>query len=336
MNAELIGDVLKSVSRSFYLTIRALPRPLREPVGLAYLLARASDTIADSPDAPVEVRLKNLVAFGAMIETGANESELQSLRSEIVPSNVSERRLIESAGECLDALRACAEADRADIVEVLRIIVRGQELDLRRFADSEKVSALPDAAALEEYTYLVAGCVGEFWTQICFRHLRSYARLDAATMRALGRGFGQGLQLVNILRDLRADLQNGRCYLPADELAAQGVNAGNIFAKASAARAVVEKWIDRAEKNLAEARRYIESVRSWRLRFACILPWAIGVRTLAMLRAHPPLETDERIKVSRAEVRALMFRAARAAFSNRQLDALARAISAEKSSAASR
>jgi phytoene/squalene synthetase len=38
----------QSVSRSFYLTIRFLPRPLREPVGLAYLLARATDTIADT------------------------------------------------------------------------------------------------------------------------------------------------------------------------------------------------------------------------------------------------------------------------------------------------
>ena len=45
-DAEMMA-VLKGVSRSFVITIRALPRGLRRPVGLAYLLARASDTIAE-------------------------------------------------------------------------------------------------------------------------------------------------------------------------------------------------------------------------------------------------------------------------------------------------
>ncbi|SVB50912.1 uncharacterized protein METZ01_LOCUS203766, partial [marine metagenome] len=44
---RLLKDVLEGVSRSFYLTIRVLPKNLREPIGLAYLLARTADTIAD-------------------------------------------------------------------------------------------------------------------------------------------------------------------------------------------------------------------------------------------------------------------------------------------------
>ena len=44
----LLTGVLKSVSRSFYLSIRILPRGMREPVAVAYLLARAADTIADT------------------------------------------------------------------------------------------------------------------------------------------------------------------------------------------------------------------------------------------------------------------------------------------------
>src|SRR6266496_472009 len=45
---DLLGDVLKQVSRSFYLSLAILPRSLREPIGLAYLLARAADTVADT------------------------------------------------------------------------------------------------------------------------------------------------------------------------------------------------------------------------------------------------------------------------------------------------
>src|SRR5438045_9068521 len=58
--AELGGPLLKSVSRSFYLSIRILPRDLQAPIGLAYLLARASDTIADTADASETVRLRHL------------------------------------------------------------------------------------------------------------------------------------------------------------------------------------------------------------------------------------------------------------------------------------
>ena len=44
------------VSRSFYLSISILPKPLRDPVALGYLLARASDTIADTAELPREGR----------------------------------------------------------------------------------------------------------------------------------------------------------------------------------------------------------------------------------------------------------------------------------------
>ena len=43
---DRLDTVLKRVSRSFYLSLRILPRSLRTPIGLAYLFARAADTIA--------------------------------------------------------------------------------------------------------------------------------------------------------------------------------------------------------------------------------------------------------------------------------------------------
>ena len=49
----LLTTLLKSVSRAFYLSLRVLPADLREPIGLAYLLARAADAIADTPLIPL-------------------------------------------------------------------------------------------------------------------------------------------------------------------------------------------------------------------------------------------------------------------------------------------
>src|ERR1051325_2955229 len=65
---RLLGPILQSVSRSFYLSIRFLPSALRRPIGLAYLLARATDTIADTTEIRAEVRLLQLQSLAAAIQ----------------------------------------------------------------------------------------------------------------------------------------------------------------------------------------------------------------------------------------------------------------------------
>ena len=59
----LLTGVLKEVSRSFYLSLRFLPGGFRAPVSLGYLLARASDTIADAGEWSVGERRELLNRF---------------------------------------------------------------------------------------------------------------------------------------------------------------------------------------------------------------------------------------------------------------------------------
>ena len=87
----------------------------------------------------------------------------------------------------------------------------------RRFESKPGITGLADESALEEYTYLVAGCVGEFWTKLCLLEWPNYARLPAEEMLCFGRDFGKALQLINILRDYPLDLQAGRSYLPVSQ-----------------------------------------------------------------------------------------------------------------------
>ena len=58
--AETLNDLLQQTSRSFYLTLRVLPAAVRPQIGLAYLLARTTDTIADTELVPIEQRLDAL------------------------------------------------------------------------------------------------------------------------------------------------------------------------------------------------------------------------------------------------------------------------------------
>lgn len=291
MNAPLGGPLLASVSRSFYLTIRLLPAALRAPISVAYLLARASDTIADTTSAPVETRLGELAALRSAL-AGSDAPAFST-----TPENPAERELLARLGECLAWLRTLDTADQRAVHDVLGKIIHGQELDLVRFRQPTALTA----AELDEYTYLVAGCVGEFWTQLCLRHLPRYTALPEPEITRLGVNFGKGLQLVNILRDLPADLRAGRGYLPMAD------------------QPTFDHWSATASRHLADARLYIEHIRPWRLRQACILPWRLGVRTLELLRAHPPLATGERVKVPRSEVRRILLWSPFAALAPRRL-----------------
>src|SRR5580765_8765105 len=73
--AGLLRGLLKNVSRSFYLTLRALPGEIRAQIGLAYLLARATDTIADTEIIPIAQRLDALQALRERI-LGSTEKPL--------------------------------------------------------------------------------------------------------------------------------------------------------------------------------------------------------------------------------------------------------------------
>ncbi|MEI6350553.1 MAG: phytoene/squalene synthase family protein [Verrucomicrobiota bacterium] len=310
---DLYGAILASVSRSFYLTIRALPWPLRRPIGLAYLLARTTDTIADSAEATPEIRLQALHQFGESISGFAPAPDLAPVERGVKDSG--ERELLAQAGNLLGALRQTEPGDRQEIVWVLQEILRGQTLDIQRFPkdNGEQVTALADAGELEAYTYSVAGCVGEFWTRICNRHLKHYSTRDLGEMVQLGISFGKGLQLVNILRDAPADLASGRCYLPADEL---GGPPENLRTHPAQARAAFAFWLARAREHLDRGLLYVEALRPWRLRFACFLPWALARKTLDLLERDYPLETPARIKVSRKQVRLLLLWGTLVGFSN--------------------
>ncbi len=308
-----LNDLLKATSRTFYRTLRVLPGSIRPQIGLAYLLARTTDTIADTEIVPVEQRLAALQWLRERI-LGTHRQPLEFgelARQQGLPA---ERVLLERCEEALAALEQFDAADRERVREVLKIITSGQELDLRRFAgaSAEKITALRTAQELDDYTYRVAGCVGEFWTKMCRGRVFPPGILDDAQLLADGVRFGKGLQLVNILRDVPADLRHGRCYLPADELAAAGLAPGDLLSPANEPklRPVYARYLALAEAELAAGWAYTNALPGGcaRVRLACAWPILIGRQTLAKLRAANPLDPQQRIKVSRGYVKGVMLR----------------------------
>lgn len=307
----LLNDLLRDVSRSFYLTLRLLPGAVRPQIGLAYLLARATDTIADTGAISVEERLDTLRRLKEHIATGANgRFELKEILAE--QSTEGERILLTRIDDALALLARLEAGDRQLVQQVLGTITSGQELDLQRFGGGSagRIVALQTGEELDDYTYRVAGCVGEFWTRMCVAHLSPRPRLPLDELIKKGVRFGKGLQLVNILRDLPVDLRLGRCYLPEERLKAMDLRPEDLLdpANEERVRPVYDELISKAEEHLKIAWEYVLGLpRSWvRVRLACALPVLIGVKTLNKLREGSVLNPDTRIKVSRAEVKRIM------------------------------
>ena len=321
---RLRGAILRSVSRSFYLSVRLLPARLREPVSLAYLLARATDTIADTADVPTAIRVEKLETLSGAIQGQSSPDTIVDLVASFAPlqKNSDESALIESLPCCLEWLENLDPADRTDIRSVLEKITRGQALDLQRFVNATEARALNTANDLDEYTYLVAGCVGEFWTRLCFRHVRKFAKLDENEMSELGKRYGMGLQLINILRDAGSDIRSGRCYFPEEELAAIRMTAADIIREPDRFRPIYRRWREKAEAELQSGVEYSLAIRNRRVRAASVLPALIGARTLALLREAGGTALNRKIKVPRQEVRSMISSVVMTLASRRKIEAI--------------
>jgi farnesyl-diphosphate farnesyltransferase len=313
--------ILRSVSRSFYLSIRFLPAQLRGPIALAYLLARTTDTVADTTEISGPVRMETLRMLSDGIQGKASQVVINQVASFVpLQENKAERTLLDSLPDCLEWLEQIGIPDRDDIRAVLEKITHGQMLDLHRFDNPAKVRALQTVADLDEYTYLVAGCVGEFWTRLCFRHLRDFASLIPAEMLALGRRYGMGLQLINILRDAGADLRAGRCYFPEDEVGAVGLTAAQILSESDRFQPIYQRWMEKAQDGLECGMQYSCAIRNRRVRVATVLPALIGARTLTLLRKAGASALHQTIKVPRREVRRMILSLAIHLASHKQIE----------------
>ncbi len=310
-NREL-DEILKGVSRSFYLTLWALPKPVRPQISTAYLIARIADTIADTEAIKIEERIQTLIAFRENVG-GINTPNTDTLLSKFLTveqlnCSPSEVKLLHNTNKIIEVMRSFEKFDIDLICSTISKITKGQELDLIRFSNARngKIIALNTDDELDEYTYLVAGCVGEFWTKICINHLFTFQQIDDQSIINNGINYGKGLQLINILRDLARDLRNGRCYLPVEKLKTVNLNPEDLLnpANESKVRPIYNNYIAKARGHLTSGAEYIKTIprRYAKLRIATALPLLIGIKTLNKLSNGRILNPEIKIKISRSAV----------------------------------
>ena len=301
-------DLLKRVSRSFYLSMRVLPRDMRRPVSAAYLLARAADIIADTRAVHSPGRLEVLRALRNSIEhgTGFGAVEMSMISAQ---ASIDERDLLGDVAELVSDLRSIPLPDWDLVRDIVIQLTEGMEFDLTRFPLERRgeVDALDTAEELDTYTYMVAGCVGEFWTDVTMRHTRELSKWDRDSMADLGVRFGKALQMTNVLRDVPTDLRIGRCYIPEEWIQDVGLTPRDLLdpANAAAARPTLVRGLVIALEHFDAAEAYLMEIpgQCARLRLAVAWPLLIGLATLEALALSPNwLDPKMRSKVSRGWV----------------------------------
>ena len=316
LKRALLRDLLKHVSRLFYTTLVVVPADVRDQVSLAYLFARAADTIADTELIDRPRRLDYLAQLKAQFASDQVSLEhVREIQQAVgkVQQNSAERQLLERLEECFAVLEEFSPEDRRRIRQLMTTLVRGMEMDLTVFPGSSAadVTALKTLDALDRYTYYVAGCVGEFWTDLMCAHRRGLRSWNIKTMSEVGVRFGKGLQLTNVAKDIAHDLQRGRCYVPEPMLAEQGLAPQDLLDARNLPRfrPVLNQLIRMTVDHLDQGWLYTMAIPRYetRLRLSCMWPILSAGESLKLVRSSPDvLNPSVKLKISRARVYGMM------------------------------
>ncbi len=211
-----LEDLLLKTSRTFALSIPHLPEPTRREVTLAYLLFRIADTFEDAADWPREKRIAALGEFSALLDGPERAAETavaaRRWQEEVPCAQPGYRDLLAEIPDVLESFFALSPEAVQWIRHHTRRTISGMAGYVARGTDRGELS-LVDLDDLRAYCYVVAGIVGELLTELFLLGDPALASV-AEDLRKRAAFFGEGLQLVNILKDSAADALEGRHYLP--------------------------------------------------------------------------------------------------------------------------
>ena len=211
-----LEDLLEKTSRTFALSIPPLPEPTRREVTVAYLLFRIADTLEDATLWTLDRKLAELKAFDGLLAAHDGDAARERAAAWLADPPLEHDGYLELLGETpavLDAWAALSPAARDLVAEHTRRTIAGMAGFVER--EREGVLQLTDVEDLKRYCYAVAGIVGEMLTELFLLERPGLAPV-AGDLRGDATRFGEALQLVNILKDVAGDLEEGRSFLPPD------------------------------------------------------------------------------------------------------------------------
>ncbi len=220
-------DLLQKTSRTFALAIPLLPQPTQHTVTLAYLVMRLVDTFEDATSWSKAEKLRALSTVSEVLglpppawrEGGARLAQLAV--GHAPTTHAGSLELLASSPALFEACAQLPERPRAIVARAVTSMAEGMARFVER-TDAQGRLELASRAELHDYCYVVAGLVGELLTEV-FLHDVPTLSPGQDTLRETMHAFGEGLQLVNIVKDADDDFTEGRRFLPPALSRAQAV-----------------------------------------------------------------------------------------------------------------
>lgn len=186
---KVCEEITRTHAANFFYGIRLLPAEKRRAMCAAYALARRIDDVGDG-QMPEQDKLDALSALREQVSA--------------LPAAPAGDPVLVAVGDATRrfALPVDAFVDLVDGVHMDVVGTQYEEFD-----------------ELVSYCRRVAGTIG----RLCLAIFDSRRQPDAVT---LADDLGVAMQLTNILRDVREDLERGRVYLPAEDLRRFGCSPG--------------------------------------------------------------------------------------------------------------
>ena len=323
-DAEFQAAMLHGVARSFALTLAQLPGQLRNAGGNLYLLCRIADTIEDEPALSPAQKETFSARWVEVVEgRAAADPFARELGAHLSASTTeAERNLVAAAARVVEVTFSLPTPQRQALGRCVRIMTRG----MVEFQHGASPCGLRDVAHLERYCYHVAGVVGETLTELFCGYS---AGIDSRReeLLALSASFGQGLQMINVLKDMWEDRRRGACWLPRDVFRDAGIDDLRTLSPGEADPRFVAgltRLVAIANEHLTNALRYILIVPAHEtgIRRSCLWPLGLAVLTLRRIHATPGFRNGRQVKVPRRSVWAVAAVTGTLARSNPALEAL--------------
>ncbi len=319
-----IWELLKKTSRTFYLSIRILPREMDEALALAYLMLRVSDYLEDSETIPQDRKARLLHLWARVLDGEASAREFvrtidsagidggddgsghrdgNSDRDRDEGSEEVDRYAAVAADELLSRVSDLPDDLGDAILRHVRESTAGMERWVRRGPD------IATEADMDDYMHEVAGRVGYLSTEV-FAYYSPALQQRLGELMPLARETGLALQTVNVIRGVRDDYERGWVYIPRSYLRRAGLTPEELLdpSRRDDALAVLELLVQKAERHLDSAIEYVRRVprRLRKVRLACIWPLLFAARTVSLSRGNPRVFSDG-VKIARSEIKRIVF-----------------------------
>ncbi len=298
------NEIVNKVSRTFAIGIHVLKGQIKNSVLVGYLLCRIADTIEDDLSLITEDKIYYLEKFQNCFSDRNQISFICKIADKLT-GDESHINLVRNCDKVFRVFESLSFYTKSVLIHWVSEMICGMKKFLRKHDNKLRIQSLSE---FKEYCYYVAGTVGCMLTDLWKEHALLFNEKLYQSLYKISSKFGEGLQIINILKDIFWDKQKeNSIYIPEEILKRLGSSHENLLNKNFYFQNEIaaKELMFLAQKDLLESVEYVKKIPKInpRIRFFCALPLLLAIGTLNKLKSSDNIISSEnKIKISKSEV----------------------------------